>query len=201
VVELEIIKAVPPCERVVRQLGSFLDPEGIRTHQRLHTQYAHRFNSILGGIPSGIEPEDLPPDVYDRLLWNENGCELHNIWWGNLSYKPSSGPGSLPQMSAFCIRTGKTAYTALEVVDEMKAVGHMIHGSGWVALSYSGAGNVLTVHEIKNHSYPWSELVPLVLVDVWEHSYVGSLVDRGDYIERVFSLVDWSVINRRIRGE
>ena len=75
-----------------------------------------------------------------------------------------------------------------------------LFGSGWAWLSLndrcelqcsgeSNAGNPLT-----------KGLVPLLTIDVWEHAYyIDYRNRRADYVEAVWSLIDWGKVEERMQ--
>ena len=70
-----------------------------------------------------------------------------------------------------------------------------IQGSGWVYLSKSGE-----LKTTPNQSYKTEILMP---IDMWEHSftdYIPAKDAKKRYLQNVFKIVNWEVINNRLDG-
>ena len=142
--------------------------------------------------PKGIAVHIKLHEAYARRFnegvepgFNWSGCMLHNLWWEGLE------PDAV-QRPAAQIRFALEESLYYEAVN--------FQGSGWVALSFFGASGATRAHEVFNHEYPWDEAVPLALLDMWEHAYVGKLTDRPVYVRKLLELVNWTVIERRLPG-
>lgn len=72
-----------------------------------------------------------------------------------------------------------------------------LFGSGWVWLALDGKNVVITSGS--NAYNPITESMrPLLAIDVWEHAYYLDYQNRrGDFLEKLWTLIDWDIIEHR----
>lgn len=73
-------------------------------------------------------------------------------------------------------------------------------GSGWAALLQSPTGD-LQIVQIENHNKLFLlEYKILLVLDVWEHAYyIDYENSRDDYINEWWHVVNWEILNNRIK--
>jgi len=95
---------------------------------------------------------------------------------------------------------GKISFGSLEQMkDEFKNVSLGRFGSGWVWLVQKW--DTLEIYSTPNAENPLTEGGTALLgCDVWEHSYyIDTRNDRGQYIENFWNIVDWEVVEGRLK--
>lgn len=85
--------------------------------------------------------------------------------------------------------------------DEMKKImtakAVTLFGSGWVWLALDGK-NLVVVSGSNAYNPITEDMRPLLAIDVWEHAYYLDYQNRrGDYLEKLWTLIDWNVIEHR----
>ena len=171
-----------------------LSEDQVRTHyEKHHAAYVRGANDLLMSVGGHLEGFGrAPARSWDRYVFNANGAKLHELFWN--TYVPGGKDPSrwlMDQVGSdfFSLRRDLLR----EAVD--------VKGSGWAFLSMSKKDGALTVHSIQNHDYPWQELEPLIVVDVWEHAYyVDYRNERQRYVEALLVLVDWATVEHRLLG-
>lgn len=75
-----------------------------------------------------------------------------------------------------------------------------LFGSGWTWLAADKDGKLVIVSE-SNAGNPLKKgLIPLLGIDVWEHSYyIDYRNRRADYVKNFWDIVDWKVIEKRFK--
>jgi len=172
------IQAMGPSFDVQNDLlaKNVLTGQELRTHMKLHEGYAKRFNET----PKTSES-----------LHNWSGCLLHNLFWGGL--EPGKGlPWSLTRAVG-----GEPDMN--DIVPQLHKVALGIRGSGWACVSLTRPGD-LVIHAVPNHEYPWEELNPLAVVDVWEHAFASRLTFRNGYLNDLIPLLNWNVALARLES-
>jgi len=119
--------------------------------------------------------------------FNEAGAFLHNIFFSQFkSPKDKSGPSG---KSLDLIKSKFKTFSNFK--KEFKKEAMSIQGSGWVYLSKSGQIKTIKNHEIKNDI--------VMLIDWWEHAWaLDYQSDKKAYLDNIWSIIDWEVINDRI---
>ena len=170
-------------------LDPFLGEQAVQFHFELTQGYVERANRL-------IRLKELDAGGRARLKFQVNGAGLHRLWWENLAPLAPGHKRRIPRtiLEAFG-GDGRT------LKKELMDAGMVIQGSGWVALSWDKKKGYAVVHTIRNHEYGWGRFVPLVLIDVWEHSYLCDYGgDRRAYFKEIWELLDWPEVVDRLGG-
>lgn len=76
-----------------------------------------------------------------------------------------------------------------------------LFGSGWVWLSSDVKGKLSVTQEYNANNPVQNGLIPLLTFDVWEHAYYVDYQNRrADYIEGLWNIVNWDVVESRYDG-
>lgn len=89
-----------------------------------------------------------------------------------------------------------------EFKKKFEEAGLSLFGSGWVWLSADSDGK-LFITQGSNAENPLTKgLRPIFVFDVWEHAYYLDYQNRrGEYLSKLWDIVDWNIIERRYEGE
>ena len=137
---------------------------------KLYKTYVERYNKGEGD-----------PD------FNEAGAFLHAIYFSQFK-EPSGANKAEGTILEFIEQHYKTFDKFKEEV-EKTAMG--IQGSGWIYLAKNGSIKTINNHQMK------SDIV--LLIDWWEHAWaLDYQADKAKYLENIYKIIDWSVINQRI---
>lgn len=87
-----------------------------------------------------------------------------------------------------------------ELKTKMTAAASTLFGSGWAWLCADAEGK-LSIHQMANADNPLRHnLKPLLTIDVWEHAYYLDYQNlRPDYISALWTIIDWSIIEKRFK--
>ena len=124
--------------------------------------------------------------------FNYGGAMLHNLFWSQLK-KPA---GSNLPTGAIKNLIEEKHETYNKFKDSIVLLAMGIQGSGWVYLSKNG-----DLKTTPNQSYKTDILMP---IDMWEHSftdYIPAKDAKKKYLQNIFKIVNWDVINNRIDGK
>ncbi len=128
----------------------------------------------------------------ERELTFTNSMILHEAYFGNLG---GDGKASGPVEKALAAQFG-----GLGRWEELfRATGASLGGgSGWVLLDYNFQSGDLRTYWSGHHTQSVAFGVPLLVMDMYEHSYA---LDYGaaaaTYIDAFFANVQWDEVNRR----
>ncbi len=185
-----------------------ISDQTLEMHFKLYEGYVKEANKLSEKISEFIQDgkvdqDEMPAysELTRRLGFEFNGMVLHEYYFDNL--KTGGGTGDPAQTSTFL----KAAQSSFGSYDIWKAdfvgIGKM-RGVGW-AICYENPANGrlsnhwITLHETGNVA----GFNPILVMDVWEHAYLLDYkpAERPRYIEAFFSNIDWTMVERRVKGE
>ncbi|MBL9025757.1 MAG: hypothetical protein JNL21_26415 [Myxococcales bacterium] len=140
---------------------------------------------------------DTPPFVVaalrDRELTFRNSKTLHEAYFANLG-------GDGRRSGAIETALGHAYGTTARWEQHMRATGMGLGGgSGWALLVFELDTGALRTVSSGNHTQVLATSVPLLVLDMYEHSYqmdFGAAVAR--YLDAFFANVNWDEVNRRL---
>jgi superoxide dismutase, Fe-Mn family len=153
-------------------------------------------NMVAGRLQAAMSEPELPPVIYGGLKREElhrlGSVVLHEQYFGNLGGDGKPGGDVLGAL--------KKTYGTYEAWDAefRRTAMSLAGGSGWCVLTY----NVYT-HELRNQ-WAWDHMhgaiaaVPLLVLDMYEHSYhmdYGSAAAK--YVDAFMRNVKWEEVDRR----
>lgn len=150
--------------------------------------------AVSAGKAAGADPHFA--ELVRRLGFEYNGMRLHEYYFDNLSSQGSGDAakgelGGVLESNFGSVETWRKTFSA---------VGAM-RGVGWAITYYDPANGRVSNHWINLHEDGnVSGLVPLLVMDVWEHAFLLDYkpADRPKYIEAFFANVDWNVVAARL---
>jgi superoxide dismutase, Fe-Mn family len=154
---------------------------------------SHHDNNYGGALKNLLKVEaelaKLPKDapgflvsgLKERELTFRNSVTLHEAYFGSLG-----GDGKVPQ-----------AFSSYEEPLRACALSEA-GGSGWALLSLELDTGELNVQWSGNHTQTLAAALPLLVIDMYEHSYA---LDYGaaaaKYVDAVFANLKWDEVHRR----
>lgn len=180
-------------------------------HDKHHAGYTKKFNNALeqadaagytihGKQLSDFEAEELlmhinlvPDTVIESVANNGGGYVNHKLFWTVMSPAGGGEPSGVLQ-AAIDESFGSFDEFKEEFVDAAKSR----FGSGWAWLVVNPEQELEVVSTANQDSPLMSGLVPVLGLDVWEHSYYLKYQNkRPDYVEAFFNVVNWDEVSRR----
>lgn len=143
-------------------------------------------------------PDSAHPIEYGALKKEElialNSKLLHELYFGNLG-----GDGVIPsEMQTILIQ----GFGSIErwKYDFIKTAKSLSGGSGWVILSYIKDQGILMHQIASDHSDSIATGVPLLILDMYEHSYhMDYGAQANAYIDAFIENIDWKVVLERFK--
>jgi Fe-Mn family superoxide dismutase len=193
---------VPPLPYAYDALEPHIDKATMEFHHDKHHQaYVDKLNAAIEGSPEllGASIEEILRNISQvsearrsAVRNNGGGHYNHTMFWENMSPDGGGEPaGELAQ----AIDSAFGSFSDLKA--KMKEVGVNQFGSGWAWLVHDGSN--LAVIATANQDSPLSSgLMPLLGIDVWEHSYYLKYQNRRpDYIDAWWNVVDLDRVAER----
>lgn len=166
---------------------------------------SHHENNYTGAVKNLNRAEqelsqittDTPPFLVaalrERELTFRNSKALHEAYFANLG---GDGKRSGAIEAAITEAYGTTA----KWEQHMRLTGMGLGGgSGWAILAYETDTGALRTIACANHTQALAVGVPLLVMDMYEHSYqmdFGAAVPK--YLDAFFANVKWDEVNRRL---
>lgn len=184
-------------------LEPYIDEKTMMVHHDRHLKtYIDTLNELLVPYPELhnltleeilTSPSILPPIVRTDILNNAGGVYNHNMFFDILAAPNGSANSSYFQTII------KKEFGSIERFQELFVnAAKKVFGSGYVWLVLT-KNNQLAILTSKNQDTPLLlGVVPLFLLDVWEHAYyLKYLNQRGDYAKNFFSVLNWAEVEKR----
>ncbi len=195
---------LPPLQFAYDALEPSIDTQTMQIHHTKHHQtYVDKLNAALATHPevTAASLEELlqnitalPEDIQKAVRNHGGGHSNHSLFWSILSPEKKQPSEALQTRIAADFGSFDSFVTALKDA----AVGHF--GSGWAWLVQDASGKLL-VRSTPNQDSPYmDQQTPILGIDVWEHAYYLKYQNkRPDYIEAILPLLNWEVIEKRIK--
>jgi superoxide dismutase, Fe-Mn family len=178
-------------------LEPFMDEETVHLHYTFHHGGAVKAaNKDLSMIKKALDENSL--DTVDfwtkKLAFHLSSHILHSIFWTNLTNKKSDPSGELLKR----IERDFGSFDRLKTL--LAKISKDVDGNGWGILGYQPYTDKLTVLGCENHEKltQWG-VVPLLVIDVWEHSYYLKFRNRrGEFVDNLFQIINWDNAAERL---
>ena len=194
---------VPPLPYDYAALEPHIDEETMRLHHDKHHQaYVDKANAALEGTEHAHGSaehiitilDELPEDKQTAVRNNGGGHANHTLFWEIM------GPNGGGEPSGALAQAISDTFGGLnQLKSAVNDAGVKRFGSGWSWLVWDGTG--LSVYSTANQDSPILtsyDDVPLLGIDVWEHSYYLKYQNRRpDYLEAWWNVVNWPAVEAR----
>ncbi|MGP1485757.1 MAG: superoxide dismutase [Fe] [Campylobacter sp.] len=158
-------------------------------HGKHHQTYVNNLNNLIKG--THFENADLFEIVTKSsggIFNNAAQVYNHDFYWDCIAKKS--------QMSAEFKARLDDDFANFK--DEFIKAATTLFGSGWTWLVYNPASKKLEIKQTSNAQTPITDnLIPLLVVDVWEHAYyIDHKNARAAYLEKFFENINWEFVSQ-----
>ncbi len=177
----------------------------IEEHLKLYAGYVKNANSILEKIPDYGQYAEKDPfvpyfvgELHRRFSFEYNGMRNHEVYFASLEGGPIAITKDGPMYKMIATQWG--SFDAW--LTNFKKSAATIRGIGWMALWYDKESNGLITSWIDEQHYgQLNGAAPILMLDIWEHSYVADYQPSGkkNYIEDFFANLNWKVIEENFK--
>lgn len=181
-------------------LEPIISTEIMKLHYEKHHQtYVNNLNQALEKYAEAEQKQDLQTmtSLLQAIKFNGGGHINHSIFWTNLA--PQNQEGGTPPTGELAHAINQQFGSLQNLIDQMTAKAIGVQGSGWAWLGYNKTPNRLEITTCENQD-PLSTkgLIPLLGIDVWEHSYYLQYKNvRADYVKAIWKVVNWKNVEER----
>lgn len=189
---------LPPLPYPYNALEPYIDEETMRLHHDiLHRNYVEGLNKAERMMAEARRSGDydLIKHWEREAAFNGAGHYLHTLFWTVMA----PGRGGLP-MGAVLEQIERDFGSFDQFKQHFSRAAEKVEGGGWALWVWSPRANrtaILTAEKHQNLTQ-W-ESIPLLVLDVWEHSYyLKYQTNRRAYIEAWWNLVNWPEVAMRL---
>lgn len=181
-------------------LEPFMDEETVKIHyEKHHKGYVDKLNATIEKYPELQEKtvewlleniSDVSTEIRQKIINFGGGVYNHNFFWSILKKdKPFETNSEIG--NAIISKFGN--FEAFKQEFENKA--NTLFGSGWAWLILNK--NELEIIQTTNQESPLSgKMIPLIAIDVWEHSYYLKYKNkRNEFVSNFWNIIDWEKVN------
>jgi Fe-Mn family superoxide dismutase len=168
-------------------------------HKKHHNAYVVGANAALEKLEKHLKGE-IQVDVRAVLRdfsFNYAGHIMHTIFWPNMA-PPGKGGGTPGGRVADLINSQFGSFEKFKQLFSQAA--KTVEGVGWAILAVDPLTLELRILQIEKHNlFMTAGLVPILVIDVWEHAYYLQYKnDRASYVENWWNVVNWDDVEKRL---
>ena len=167
-------------------------------HYGKHLQtYVNNLNNLVPGTEFEGKPlEVIVATAPDGAIFNNAGQVLnHTLYF--LQFTPKQSSKEPKGKLAEAIKRDFGSFENFKKEFDAAAVG--LFGSGWAWLSVGKDGKLVITKEPNGSNPVRHGYKPLLGFDVWEHAYYLDYQNRrADHINRLWEIIDWDVVEKRM---
>jgi Fe-Mn family superoxide dismutase len=194
---------LPPLPYAYNALEPHIDEQTMTLHHDIHhLGYVNGLNAAEDKLAAARKAGDFAAikAVSRDAAFHGSGHFLHAIFWPNMAPPGEGGGGSPDGNLAKQIDQDFGSTDAL--ISHFNAAAGAVEGSGWGLLVWQPQGGHLEVLQSEKHqNYTQWGVVPLLVLDVWEHAYYLKYQNkRKAYIEAWWNVVNWSDVAARFEA-
>lgn len=190
---------LPPLPYAYNALEPYIDEKTMRIHHDIHHQsYVDGLNKAEKKLEEARKSGDfeLVKHWERELAFNGAGHYLHTIFWDIMNPRGGGEPGGeLAQQ----IKKDFGSFDRFK--KQFTEAADKVEGGGWAILVWSPRSHRLEILQAEKHQNlsQW-DVVPLLVLDVWEHAYyLKHQNKRKDYINDWWKVVYWPEVAERFK--
>lgn len=191
-----MIHELPKLPYELDALAPVISRQTLEFHYGKHHQaYVNNLNNLIVGTKfENLDLENVIRESDGGIFNNAAQIWNHTFYFNTFSPKPQLEP------------TGKIADMIVrdfgslgEFKEKFNKAAATLFGAGWAWLVLDSNGK-LEIQQESNAGTPLKKnLKPLITCDVWEHAYYLDYQNRRpDYINTMWSVLDWKVVESRL---
>ncbi len=191
---------LPPLPYAYDALEPHIDEQTMRLHHdKHHLGYVNGLNKAEDELAKARDEGNfgLIKHWEREAAFHGSGHFLHSIFWPNMAPAGNGGGGQPSGDLANQINQDFGSFDKFKA--QFTAAANAVEGSGWALLVWEPEGRHLSVLTAEKHQNltQWS-VVPLLVIDVWEHAYYLKYQNqRAAYVEAFWNVVNWPDVAER----
>lgn len=159
-------------------------------HDKHHANYVAGANTALERLEEARDKNDFAAiNLWEKnLAFNLGGHINHTFFWNNLTPESKGRPDG-----EFGEEITKQFGSFEKFQAQFTAAALGLQGSGWAVLAWDALGDRLVTFQLYDQqSNVPVNIVPLVMLDMWEHAFYLDYVNvKADYVKAWWNIVNW----------
>lgn len=168
--------------------------ELLEAHFGLYAGYVKNTNAVSALMKETEAGTPVYNELNRRFGWEFNGMRLHELYFANMMPEAPTMNGESALATKLIEEYGSLEAWKADFVGTGK-----MRGIGWTILYYDAAAD--RVFNVWINEHDMGHLAggtPLLVLDVFEHAYVRDYgMDRGQYIDAFFNVINWEEVEAR----
>ncbi|MGE5481504.1 MAG: superoxide dismutase [Bacteroidota bacterium] len=188
---------LPPLPYPYNALEPYIDEQTMRLHHDMHHKaYVDGLNKAEAALAEARAKGDfaLVKHWSREAAFNGSGHLLHSIFWTIM------GPNQGGKPSGELLKQIEKDFGSFDAFQKhFTAAAVAVEGSGWAILAWEPNAQKLVILQAEKHQNltEWG-VVPLLVLDVWEHAYYLKYQNRrAEYVNNWWNVVNWPEVARR----
>jgi len=192
---------LPPLPYAYEALEPHIDAQTMKLHHDLHHKsYVDGLNKAEQMLAQARQDGDLSlVKHWEReAAFHGSGHLLHTIFWKNLAPAGKGGGGEPGGDLKRQIDADFGSFDGFH--KHFSAAATQVEGSGWGILAFRPFDAKLVILTAEKHQNltQWG-VVPLLVLDVWEHAYYLTYQNRrAEYVKHAFEIFNWADAAERL---
>nr|WP_289037502.1 superoxide dismutase [uncultured Allobacillus sp.] len=189
---------LPPLPYPYDALEPYIDSEIMKLHhQKHHQSYVDGLNKAEKEMEKARKNDDynLIKHWEREASFHGAGHYLHAIFWDIMNPKGGGKPkGELME----CIKKSFHSFESFK--RHFSEAAKNVEGVGWAILVWSPRSHRLEILQSEKHQVltQW-DVIPLLVLDVWEHAYYLQYKNKRDeYVDNWWNVVCWDTVSERL---
>lgn len=164
----------------------------------LYTGYVNKTNQAEEKLKQARTNNDFTniKCLEKELSFQGSGAILHQLFFENM------GPAIPTSPDIQLMEQINKDFGSFEMLkQQMTEAAKVVEASGWCLLVWVPMFNKLEILQCEKHQNLtlWG-CKPLLVLDMWEHSYfLQYKADRAEYIKAFWNVVNWNEVNKRLK--
>ncbi|MFP3888376.1 superoxide dismutase [Priestia filamentosa] len=190
---------LPPLPYPYDALEPYIDRETMRLHHDKHHQtYVDGLNKAEKEMKKARSSGDFTLIAHweREAAFHGAGHYLHTLFWNVMSPNGGGKPRGEIRKAIDSTFGGFERFK-----QQFTEAANKVEGSGWGILVWAPRAHRVEILQAEKHqNLSQYDVIPLLALDVWEHSYYLKYQnDRKKYIENWWNVVNWAHVEERYR--
>lgn len=191
---------LPPLPYAYDALEPHIDKKTMTIHHdKHHAGYTRGLNKTLSALDAARTSGEFGniQQLSRALAFHMGGYINHSIFWKNMAPEGDGVGGKPSGELAKAIARDFGGFAPFTKHFSMAAT--KVEGDGWGVLGWNPyLGRLLVVTMMNQQDMIGTGIIPLLMLDVWEHAYYIQYQNRrGDYVKAWWNVVNWKDVTER----